>query len=567
MAATDVEETERISSTSLMQSETSRESNAYSTTPNSAHFRLLDLPNELVLRILQCLDDKHTVFAACKVNRLFRTYAEPLISIDLLVVTALEGQWAAGKIAEHPPRARQITSLMVAHPERTHEPGPSFFPTVAKMSRLEDLIIEATDYPPQYRRLASENGCPHEQEEVVRLFRLASLLRTPSERILPSLRSCEVQFLYDNHNLWDLSSLYVIFLHPTLESLTIGCGGWPLPEGNALVKTQKQDIINSLRKHPKSTNLRTLTFEQCDVNLYALKVILDIPKALKNLNIHECRHYHHPRGWSTQKRHLYLEALSPVRHTLESLSISLSDPNHASIHGLSSFYCDHADWSPFTALRTVAVSPIYILLSKYAERVEIKDILSLANTLPPNLTTIRIWDNSSFSTYNLRQLAKYKRQLGIPNLQLIHYELSTLERYIPGPMHPDSTPATLHDLNHDIMSLAAALKSGNDDHDNDFTRDESEDTSYSASSTSISTSSASDPDPDDKGVQLVVEAVLRVSSHIPPYLYGETRAKRTLMFDSGDKWFYERETNEWRVKRWKRYEDESRLGRRWHAMI
>lgn len=563
----DAEDNEWTSSTPVLQSKLPCESNTYSTTPISSHFRLLDLPNELVLRILQCIDDKPTVFAACKVNRLFRTYAEPQIAIDLLVVTALEGQWVSDKIAEHPPRARQITSLTVAHPERTHEAGPSFFPQVARMSRLENLIIEATDFPPRERALARQNGCPYEQEEVIRLFRLASLLRTPSERILPSLKSCEVQFLYDNHNLWDLSSLYVVFLHPTLESLTIGCGGWPLPEGNALIKTQRQDIIDRLKRYPKSTNLRTLTFEQCDVNLYALKVILNVPKTLRNLNIHECRHYHHPRGWSTQQRHLYLEALSPVRHTLESLSISLSDPSNANIHGISSFFSDFADWSPFTALRTVAVSPIYVLLGKYAERVKNKDILSLANTLPPNLTTIRIWDNLYFSSYNLRQLAKHKQQLGIPNLQLIHFELCTLGHYMPSPIHPDTASATLSELNHDITALAAALKSGNDGYNQGTTRDEREDSTYTASSSSSNSSSDADKDPNDNGVWLLVEAVLRVSSHIPPYLYGETRAKRSVMFDSEDKRFYDQETGAQRVKRWRGYEEESRAGRRFHAMI
>lgn len=484
----------------------------------SSRVQLLDLPNELVLRIIQSIDDKWALYSACRVNHLFRTYAEPLIGLDYLVTSSEEGRWAIGKISQHPRRAQQITSLTVAYPERVHERGPSFFPIISKMKRIESLVIEATDVPPDQRVQATQARYPNEQEEVTRLFRNASLLRQPGERILRQLRSCEVQFLYDDHNLWDLASFYVIFLHPALQRLVLSCGGWPYAEGNVLKQVEYQDIIQILTKHSRSTNLQDLTFEQCDVNLYALKAILGVPKALKHLNIHECRHYHHPSGWSTQKRTLYVEALLPQHATLETLSISLSSIGH----GLS-LYSDLVDWSPFTMLHSVAVSPIQILTGKYSSD---NDRLPPENSLPPNLETIRIWDLGIFSDHGLVNIARLKRSLGMPNLNLIHYELSSLSRYTQDPQphyhhHPGAIISTMGSLQQQIKRLATALR--------------------------------------PHGVRLVVESLIRISSHIPPYLHNETRARRSLMFDSET---YQLESDEQREARWRQLDEESYVRRR-----
>lgn len=470
---------------------------------DSNRLQLLDLPNELILRIIQCIDDNETLYATCRVNDLFRTYAQPLIGIDYIVTCSEDGQWAITKIGEHPPRAQQITSLAVAYPERVHERGSSFFPAVANMARLENFVIEATDVPPAHRDWATHSGYPNEQEEVARLFHNASLLRPSNERILTQLRSCEIQFLYDDHNLWDLSSAYVIFLHPTLQNLTVSCGGWPYADGGVLKQVENRDILHNLAKHPQSTKLQTLTFEQCDVNLTALKTILGLPKALKHLKIHECRHYHHPSGWATQKRHLYVEALSPLTRTLESLSISLSSVTQ----GIS-LYSDAVDWSPFTSLHTIAVSPINILLGKYPKGD--LNLKPLTKKLPPKLETIRIWDQTTWSDHGLLSIARYRRQLGIPNLKLIHYEMCSLTRYTDDVSGYPGGRQTLHSLQEQIKWLGKSLRS--------------------------------------EGVRLLVESLIRISSHIPPYLYGETRAKKSQMFDAED---FEMESDVEREERWK----------------
>ena len=67
----------------------------------------------------------------------------------------------------------------------------------------------------------------------------------------------------------------VIFLHPTLTSLTISSADIDLAD------------VAELLPHPKSTPLRSLHFDQCHFSAAGLQGVLSVPKALENLKIQE----------------------------------------------------------------------------------------------------------------------------------------------------------------------------------------------------------------------------------------------------------------------------------------
>ncbi|KAL9107409.1 MAG: hypothetical protein Q9227_007693 [Pyrenula ochraceoflavens] len=428
----------------------------------SGYFKLLELPNELIFHIIQFLPDRKTLLAACLVNKLFHTYAEPLIRTQKIIRMIDDGETLSEDLAENPRRAAWISKLVFAYPEKQHVPGPSFFPQVAKMRNLQDLIVEATDFPPSKRN--PRRDYPFEQEEISKIFQRASLVTAPSARLLPNLRTLELQFLYDNHN------------------LSLNSAGLPIRETH----------VDLLRSHLHSTPLESLTFEQCDICLPALAAILSVPAALKNLCIHEPRHYHNPRGWAAANRRHYLEALSPQSHSLESFSLSLSDDLYR-----NALYNTPVDWSPFKSLTNLSIAPVNILLGPAADYHR-PGPLPAAGTYPPNLTNLTVWDISVLDPGELPALIAQKQNLGLPKLSSITFELSTLDSYTQAIRWRHAMrPPTLRSLSAAISSFSSVAAK--------------------------------------YGVNVTLEAVLRVSSHIPPYLYGETPARRFRMYDSEDR--------------------------------
>jgi hypothetical protein len=127
-----------------------------------------------------------------------------------------------------------------------------------------------------------------------------------------------------------------IFLHPTLQSLTISCARIDGVE------------LDHLKAFAQRTPLSSLSLDQCDMSASGLISILSLPASLKALKVLEVSRQGPQRHTLDYSRAL-LRALSPQRKSLESLCLSLRGPK------LSPFSQDF-DMSSFDALRVLRIS-------------------------------------------------------------------------------------------------------------------------------------------------------------------------------------------------------------------
>lgn len=102
----------------------------------------------------------------------------------------------------------------------------------------------------------------------------------------------------------------IIFLHPTLRNLTISC--FDIGE----------DIEVYLSVTKKSTALKSLTFEECNIDPTALSAILSVPKSLERLTLGERMFHLDPAQFNTslaQSPVLLLQALESQKDSLQYL--------------------------------------------------------------------------------------------------------------------------------------------------------------------------------------------------------------------------------------------------------
>jgi hypothetical protein len=114
----------------------------------------------------------------------------------------------------------------------------------------------------------------------------------------------------------------IVFLHPTLRNLTVSC--FDICD----------DIETYLSANPNSTPLKSLIFDECNINITGLAAILSVPKALEKLTLgermyHMYRSGHVPLGRSPA---LLLQALSLQKDSLQYLKHIGGRTEHPGIH-------------------------------------------------------------------------------------------------------------------------------------------------------------------------------------------------------------------------------------------
>jgi hypothetical protein len=107
-------------------------------------------------------------------------------------------------------------------------------------------------------------------------------------------------------NAFDMGRNAVIFLHPTLRNLTISC--FDIGE----------DLEVYLSGNQKTTPLKSLTFDECNISVQGLTTILTTPKSLERLTLgermfHLSGYTHPPLGHSPE---LLLQALALQQDSL-----------------------------------------------------------------------------------------------------------------------------------------------------------------------------------------------------------------------------------------------------------
>lgn len=175
----------------------------------------------------------------------------------------------------------------------------------------------------------------------------------------------------------------MLFLHPTLKSLTMSCASTDYP--SLLLKEFQNDA--SLKK---STDLESLHLEECDICCPSLAILLSFPRALKSLKVSEGIRYD---GMFTRNSRLhgnvnpgaFVEAIARnCANSLEYLSLSLgySRPLHFAITEPGK----HLKLSKFFALKYLDLDV------RTANLIRVRQTCDHATwrRMPPNVETIRV---------------------------------------------------------------------------------------------------------------------------------------------------------------------------------
>ena len=120
----------------------------------------------------------------------------------------------------------------------------------------------------------------------------------------------KLNFMNELGRPWGLGTHNMVFLHDTLESVTLVA---------AYIDAQ---YVNHLRHHQKLTPLSRLHFDHCNISSTALKTILSVPRSLKSLELTEYDYGVSP-GPSIHGPEELQVALSPQQYSLRHLHLGL----------------------------------------------------------------------------------------------------------------------------------------------------------------------------------------------------------------------------------------------------
>lgn len=172
----------------------------------------------------------------------------------------------------------------------------------------------------------------------------------------------------------------VVFFHPTLRHLTLSCTNFDADITHADISPEKR----------KSTPLQSLTLIECNVNVQFLDVVLDLPKALKELYIGERLYVfkeHPSRDPKKRTSHpLFLTALARQADSLEKLTHVAGTFTHL----LPTQIDDQASRSKLRSLKNLTFLEIGLESSLYSYLEQ--------NDYPDSLKTLRINDAAVFQT-------------------------------------------------------------------------------------------------------------------------------------------------------------------------
>lgn len=283
--------------------------------------RLLDLPDEILVSVFSFLDFD-TLLKAVLVCKPFSALAESFLYQSITVLNGRQGAALTNSFLADHRRTSWVRSFLVS--TKFGQDGGLIHipPHLARMTHLQELRLETPDC--NRKDPADRVSWVSLQDRYERIFEGASaLIQNSAVRCLPHLKSCTIHFVDETKPLYSLTRYSMLFLHPTLRSLTVSCAStnW--------LKYLWQD----LKDDPsliKCTRLEHLHLEECDIYPPTLAILLSFPQNLRSLKISEGVRYDatfNERG-SRMHGNVCPAALSEAitehcTQSLESLSLSL----------------------------------------------------------------------------------------------------------------------------------------------------------------------------------------------------------------------------------------------------
>ncbi|KAF2423504.1 hypothetical protein EJ08DRAFT_701153 [Tothia fuscella] len=242
-------------------------------------FSLLSLADELLLGIIDQIDNKLDLSNICLTCSRFQGLAEPFLYRDVLVRTGKQAVNLSHSLRKRTERASSIRSLQIRYLQDDVAGIAVLNPDLRMMSRLREFTVEspccndkgAIDNPEWIweRQIDETDFCKY----------ASSMTLTPEPRVQIPLMTFTLHSHGDQNNKFNLGRRSVILLHPTLQNLTLSC----FDIGD--------DLETFLGKKPRSTSLRTLVFDECNIKSSGLRAVLSVPRRLERLVLGERKHH------------------------------------------------------------------------------------------------------------------------------------------------------------------------------------------------------------------------------------------------------------------------------------
>lgn len=461
--------------------------------------KLLQLPDEILISVVSFLDSEDLLKARLTSSHL-NELAQPFIYSELDISRGYKAERIAKLIRADDRKAKWLKSVLVST-KHEHDEGLAAFPELLRgMRNLRQLILETPDCN---ARVSSDRiKWLKLQEQYEQIFLESSVMVPREERLLPVLESCTMHFVDKFVSLYPMPLYKSIFLHPTLQDLTMSC-----------TCTDQPGLFADFRKHERSTVLTHLHLEECDFDPETLVTLLKVPRALKSLKLSEGIRYSNDFSDRTSRMHgnmnpgLFSRALSrSVANSLESLSISLGYKRR---HG-QSIHSPNGSLN-FTSLHRlkfleVSISSLGLLISRPGCD------HALYTRLPPSIEHISVFGmqllviRSSPAIPFEKCVLADKKAHGLPNLQQVTY------RYEHSSFESDFNQSIFHEIRRredtfkrikDVCTQKIINYS--DKHYHIFK---------------------------DAGVRVVLELEVTPKGFIPPYLHHEEKPERSVLWDS-----------------------------------
>ncbi|OCK83454.1 hypothetical protein K432DRAFT_322181 [Lepidopterella palustris CBS 459.81] len=330
--------------------------------PEPGNSRFLSLADELILGIIEQIDESKALCTLARTNSRLQALVEPYIYQSVVVTHAGEAIDLVKSLKSRTDRLLAIQSLKIAYVEEDENGMEALNFVLRDLPNLRYLMVETpciNNGP--HRDCEWESQC---RIDFVPLFQEVSL-PAPRNAMQPfsMLQSVVLHAHADGDDTFTLASNAAIFLHPTLRNISISCADIT------------EDLYSSLKGFEQSTPLSSLTFIECNISAIALKALLELPRALKELTLGE-RQYHFrpsPTGTLAANNRIFMEALQRQQESLEYIKHVGGDCFLPSLVELE------AKLLPaFTNLRTMELGP-WSCIRRY---------LMVGGT-PPTLETVR----------------------------------------------------------------------------------------------------------------------------------------------------------------------------------
>ncbi|KAF2503082.1 hypothetical protein BU16DRAFT_612649 [Lophium mytilinum] len=262
--------------------------------------RFLSLADEMILAVIERVDQSEDLCTLARTCGRFQALVEPYIYRSVLVRTGANAICLATALDRRPSRALEIQHFEVRYIHKVvvddtgivqsdNESGiESIDRILPHLRNLRHLTIESPCINNNPWRgdemIPWRSGCRIRYTPLFRAANRATSLEVHSNGpLLFNKLQTVVLHTHGNTQRFELGDDAVIFLHPTLQNLTISCSDI----------TTRMPLPPAIDNIEKTTSLRSLTFIECNINAIALGIILRYPRALKEIDLGERIHHFH----------------------------------------------------------------------------------------------------------------------------------------------------------------------------------------------------------------------------------------------------------------------------------